>query len=219
MNGPHDVGGAMGHGPVAPDPDEPLFHAPWEARALGLTLCCNALGHWGIDEGRHARESLPPAIYYGSSYYEIWARALTDLLLRHGELTERELRELRPIEPGLRTARRLEAERVAAVLAAGGPAERQVETVPRFAPGARVRTRNMHPEGHTRLPGYARDKVGTVEAVRGAHVFPDSSAHGGGERPQWLYTVAFDGRTLWGEDGDPGLTVSVDAFEPYLDAA
>ena len=219
MNGPHDVGGAMGHGPVAPEPGEPLFHAEWERRALGLTLCCNALGHWTIDESRHARESLRPATYYGASYYEIWARALTALLLRHGELTGAELRELRAIASPGRADRRLDAVRVPAVLAAGGPVDREIGTTPRFAVGDRVRTRNMHPVGHTRLPGYARDKTGRVEAVRGAHVLPDSNAHGGGERPQWLYAVAFEGRTLWGEDADPGLVVSIDAFEPYLDAA
>ena len=219
MNGPHDVGGQMGHGPVAPEPDEPLFHAPWERRALGLTLCCNALGHWSIDESRHARESLPPAIYYGSSYYEIWLRALTGLLLRHGELTGDELTGGKPLAEPRRPERRLDAERVRAVLAAGGPVDRPAPAPPRFTPGSRVRTRNMHPIGHTRLPGYARDKVGTVEAVRGHHVFPDTNAHGEGERPQWLYTVVFDARTLWGDDADPSLTVSIDAFEPYLDAA
>ena len=209
----------MGHGPVAPEPGEPVFHHEWERRALGLTLCCGALGHWGIDESRHARESLPPATYYGSSYYEIWARALTTLLLRHGEVTPDELREGRGLVPPRRAERRLTAERVPPVLAAGGPVDREAGTSPRFAPGQPVLTRNMHPTGHTRLPGYARDKLGTIEAVRGHHVFPDAHAHGGGERPQWLYTVAFDARALWGEDADPTLTVSIDAFEPYLDAA
>src|SRR5690606_23034114 len=72
MNGPHDLGGQMGFGPVAPETDEPFFHAEWEKRALGVTLCAGAMGHWNIDESRHARESLHPAVYYGSSYYEIW---------------------------------------------------------------------------------------------------------------------------------------------------
>ena len=218
MNGPHDVGGRMGHGPVAPEPAEPLFHEPWERRALGLTLCCGALGHWGIDESRHARESLPPATYYGVSYYEIWARALTALLLRHGEVTEEELERGEALAAPRRPERKLEAAQVPAVLAAGGPVDRPAQSEPRFSIGQQVRTRNMHPTGHTRLPSYARDKTGAVEAILGTHVFPDTNAHGGGERPQWLYTVAFDGRTLWGESADPTLTVSIDAFEPYLDA-
>jgi nitrile hydratase len=34
---------------------------------------------------------------------------------------------------------------------------------------------------------------------------------------EWLYTVRFEGRELWGADADPMLKVSIDAFQPYLD--
>ena len=91
MNGPQDLGGAMGFGPVAPETNEPLFHAPWEERALGLTLCAGALGRWSLDESRHARESLPPAVYYNASYYEIWIRALEQLMLERGLVSAAEL--------------------------------------------------------------------------------------------------------------------------------
>ena len=70
MNGIHDMGGMHGFGPVQAEPGEPLFHAPWERRALGLTLAMGATGQWNIDISRSARESLPPAIYLASSYYE-----------------------------------------------------------------------------------------------------------------------------------------------------
>jgi nitrile hydratase len=58
-----------------------------------------------------------------------------------------------------------------------------------------------------------------VEALRGCHVFPDSVAIGKGEDPQWLYTVRFEGRELWGTNTDPSLQVSIEAFEPYLELA
>ena len=45
-----------------------------------------------------------------------------------------------------------------------------------------------------------------------------SSATEAGENPQWLYTVVFDGVELWGPDADPTVKVSIDAFEPYLEA-
>ncbi len=77
----------------------------------------------------------------------------------------------------------------------------------------------MHPVTHTRLPRYVRGQAGTVVLVHGCHVFPDVHAHGGGEDPQWLYTVRFDGRELWGADADPTVSVSVDAWEPYLEPA
>ena len=95
MNGPHDLGGQMGFGPVAPEKEEPYFHAEWEKRALGITLSCGAFGAWTIDESRHARESLPPATYLSASYYEIWTRALETLLKRHGFVSQAELDALR----------------------------------------------------------------------------------------------------------------------------
>ena len=81
-----------------------------------------------------------------------------------------------------------------------------------------MRTRNINPTGHTRLPRYARGCTGVIEAIRGCHVFPDSVTAGKGEDPQWLYTVVFEARELWGEDADPTLKVSIDAWEPYLTA-
>ncbi|WP_119256057.1 nitrile hydratase subunit beta [Shinella zoogloeoides] len=217
MNGPHDLGGLHGFGPVAPEPGEPYFHAEWETRALGVTLSCGAFGAWSIDESRHARESIPPATYLSASYYEIWIRALETLLERHGFVSTAELAEGRMLEKGAEPKRVLKAEMVPAVLARGGPCDRPLDTAPRFAAGARVRTRNLNPPTHTRLPRYARDKVGVVEAVQGSFVFPDDSAHGRGENPQWVYTVVFDGAEIWGEGAEPGLTVSIDAWESYLE--
>ncbi|QPH54160.1 nitrile hydratase subunit beta [Pontivivens ytuae] len=218
MNGPQDLGGRMGFGPVAPEADEPLFHAEWEARVLGITLCCGALGHWTLDESRHARESLPWTDYLSFSYYRIWLTALIALLERHGEITAEELAGAAP-RPGLRPERRLPAERVPQVLASGGPTDREGAAEPRFDIGAQVRARNLQPPGHIRMPGYVRGCVGRVEARHGAHVFPDTNAHGGGEQPQHLYTVVFEGRALWGPDGDPALTVSADLWESYLEPA
>lgn len=216
MNGPHDLGGQMGFGPVAPEKNEPLFHAAWERRALGLTLCCGAMGHWTIDESRHARECIPPATYLSASYYEIWIRALSMLLERHGFVTGAELDAGRSYWQGTLPRRVLKAQDVPAVLAKGAPCDRPLRTAPAFAPGDRVRTRNFHPEFHTRLPRYARGKVGVVETVQGSFVFPDDNAHGNGENPQWVYTVVFDGAELWGCGGDPDLSVSIDAWESYL---
>lgn len=217
MNGPHDLGGAHGLGPVAPEKDEPCFHAEWEKRALGVTLSCGAFGAWTLDESRHARESLPPATYLSASYYEIWTRALETLLKRHGFVTEAELAGGHMLEQGATPKGVLKAEMVAGVLAKGGPCDRPAEAEPRFAIGDRVRTKNFNPETHTRLPRYARARRGRVEAVQGFFVFPDDNAHGRGENPQWVYTVVFDGAEIWGEGADPTLTVSIDAWESYLE--
>jgi nitrile hydratase beta subunit len=219
MNGPHDLGGQMGFGGVAPEIDEPLFHAEWEKRALGLTLCAGAMGFWSIDESRHARENIPPADYYSSSYYELWIKGLEALLQRHGFVSDRDLVEGRAVDPAARPKRVLHAAEVPAALAQGGPCDRPVATPARFRVGDRVRAKNFHPLGHTRLPRYARGKRGVVEALRGGFVFPDTNAHSAGEQPQWLYTVVFDGAEIWGEASDPTLTVSIDAWESYLEPA
>ncbi|MBB3396240.1 nitrile hydratase subunit beta [Rhizobium sp. BK060] len=217
MNGPHDLGGQMGFGPVAPQKNEPYFHAEWEKRALGLTLSSGAFGAWNIDESRHARENIPPANYLGASYYEIWTRALEVLLERHGFVTAGEIAAGHKQTDGATPKRVLKADMVAGVLAKGGPCDRSVTTLPRFGAGDRVRTRNFNPTTHTRLPRYARAKTGVVEAVQGSFVFPDDNAHGKGENPQWVYTVVFDGVEIWGEGADPTLSVSIDAWESYLE--
>jgi len=219
MNGPHDLGGQMGLGQVAPEADEPVFHAEWEKRALGLTLCSGAFGAWNIDESRHARENRHPVDYLSSSYYEIWIKGLERLLHRHGFVSARDLAEGRAVDGAAQPRRVLKADDVPAALARGGPCDRPIDAAPRFRVGDRVVTRNFSPTGHTRLPRYARGRYGKVDAVHEGFVFPDTNARGQGENPQRVYTVVFDGREIWGDDADPTLTVSVDAWESYLEPA
>jgi nitrile hydratase len=224
MNGVHDMGGLQGFGPVQIERDEPVFHADWERRALGLTLAMGASGQWNIDASRAARESLPPATYLSASYYEIWIRGLERLMIERGLVSREELRRGERIDAPRPLARVLHADQVDAALAKGSPADRPCSSPARFAVGDRVRARNLHPRGHTRLPRYVRGHVGTVTRVHGCHVYPDrhaATAPGApfDDRPEWLYTVAFDGAELWGPQAEPGTCVSVDAWEPYLEVA
>jgi nitrile hydratase subunit beta len=219
MNGAQDLGGQMGFGPINPEMDEPLFHGAWEKRALAITLACGGMGHWTIDESRHARETLHPVDYLSSSYYEIWTKGIEKLLERHGFVSAEERKAGVPLTPSTVPKRVLSAANVPAVLARGGPTNRDKAGQPRFKVGDRVRTILINPAGHTRLPRYARGKTGVIEMLHGAHVFPDSNAHGGGENPDWLYTVAFEARELWGRDADANSAVSIDAWEAYLEPA
>jgi nitrile hydratase len=212
------MGGQMGFGPVEAEVDEPPFHADWERRVLGLTLAMGAARAWNLDMGRFARESLPPAEYLTSSYFEIWAKGLEGLLLQTGLIAVEDLEAGRAVVAPSSVKHVLKPDEVLPVLRAGGPTERPAETPARFTVGDRVVTRNMHPYGHTRLPRYARAKSGVIERVHGVHVFADANASGKGESPQWLYTVRFTGVELWGEDADPTLTTSIDAWESYLEA-
>ncbi|TVR07476.1 MAG: nitrile hydratase subunit beta [Salinarimonadaceae bacterium] len=219
MNGGHDLGGMHGFGPIEREADEPWFHAPWERRAFGLTLAMGASGAWNLDMSRHARESLPPGEYLTSSYYEIWTKGVERLVTRLGLVSEAELKAGAALSPPAPIPRVLRAADVAAALARGGPTERPAAHPARYAQGDAVVTRVTHPPGHIRLPRYARGKRGTVELVHGVHVFPDTNAHGQGEEPQWLYTVRFSGLELWGEEADPEVVVSIDAWESYLEPA
>jgi nitrile hydratase len=219
MNGVHDMGGMHGLGAVAPDPDEPLFHAPWEARALALTLAAGAWGRWTLDASRHARESIPGPAYLRMNYYEKWIVALERLLVGAGLVSADELASGRPA-PGAPTAQPpLTAERVAGVLARGGPTDRRTGAVPRFAVGEAVRARNLNPAGHTRLPRYVRGRLGVITRLHGDHVFPDANAHGEGEQPQPLYQVTFAADALWGPQTPWRGGVAVDLWESYLEAA
>jgi nitrile hydratase len=219
MNGAHDMGGVHGFGPVEPEPNEPPFHADWERRAFALTLAMGPAGGWNLDMSRSAREDRPPEDYLAKSYYEIWLAGLERLLAARSLVAKDEIAAGCMLHPPKPVKRTLSPDDVGKVLYRGGPTAREARVPARFKPGHRVRARNIHPRTHTRLPRYVRGHVGIVEEVRGCHVFPDSNATGAGENPQWLYTVRFDGRELWGPDGDPTSKVSVDAWEPYLEPA
>jgi nitrile hydratase len=218
MNGIHDMGGMEGFGPVTPEPNEPPFHSTWEGRALAMNRALGYARIWNIDKSRAKIEELPPADYLTMTYYQKWARRLEQLLVEYGYLGEDELAAGRALRPGKPLPRFLPAAEVDKALTRG-TYSRTATGPARFAVGTRVRTRNIHPHTHTRLPRYARGKTGTIECVRGFHVFPDSVAAGKGENPQWLYTVVFSGRELWGESADPTSTISIEAWEPYLEPA
>jgi nitrile hydratase len=218
MNGVHDLGGMHGFGKVEPEANEPVFHAPWEGRSLAMNRAMGFARLWNIDISRAALEEMPPHVYLGSSYYKKWALRLEQLLMRYGLVDKDELDAGRALRPGKPLPRKATAADVEKILTRGS-FERPATAPAQFVVGQRVRMKNINPPTHTRLPRYARGRTGTIEALRGCHVFPDAVVTGAGENPQWLYTVVFDGRELWGAEADPTLTVSIDAFEPYLERA
>jgi len=212
-----DLGGQPGHGRVVPEAEGQPFHCEWEPMTLALTLAMGATGSWNIDMSRAARETLPD--YANLSYYEIWLAGLIKLMLQRGQVFEDELALGRSLHPRVPVARVLLAANVPAGLAKGTPAQRPDTQPARFQIGQRVRTRAHAVPHHTRLPGYVRGKCGVVERLHGSHVFADAHAQGLGENPEPLYTVVFDGAEIWGAGAAPGLQVSIDAWQSYLEAA
>ena len=219
MNGVHDMGGMDGFGKVEIEPNEPVFHEEWEGRVMALVRAMGAAGAFNIDTSRFYREALPPHVYLSSSYYKKWLLGLEDLLVDQGYVAPDEveaghaLKETKAPPRGKFTLRDVER------IMARGKFGRTAPAPARFKAGDRVRAKNINPVTHTRLPRYVRGHVGVVERDHGCQVFPDSAATGAGENPQWLYTVVFDSRELWGADADPTVKVSIDAFEPYLELA
>ena len=219
MNGIHDLGGMQGFGPVVTEPNEPPFHEPWEGRVLGMVRAVLYTRAWKIDLFRYHQEVLPARTYLDVSYYHRWLLSISRTAVEKGLVTDSEIQAGHAQGPGVPVERTLTADVLAATGVIRAPFGRPAPCEARFQPGDRVRTRNFHPTGHTRLPRYARDKVGTIERVHGCHAYPDAVVATGEEDPQWLYTVVFEAAALWGDNADPTLRVSIDAFEPYLEPA
>jgi len=220
MNGIHDMGGMHGMGPVDAETDEPVFHEAWEGRVHAITRAIGAWGKWNIDTGRYYIERIPPAEYLRMSYYEKWFTRNLELLVKTGAVTADEVSTgiADPAAPKLSPP----------LHAAGVPAmalDRFIESSsepsvpPHFAPGQRVRARNLHPVGHTRLPRYARGKIGSIDRDHGVYNFPDTHAVGLGPKRQHVYSVRFAARELWGEQASPHDSVYLDLWDDYLEPA
>lgn len=219
MNDVHDMGGMHGLGPIEREEDEPVFHDTWEGRVLGIHVAMTPAPGWNIDYSRYMRECLPAHAYLEKSYYEQWLYMRTVMLLEAGLISAEELRTGRVAPGSPRRNDAKTAEQVWSVIRTGYDAGRETEEPPKYSVGQPVRTRNSQPPGHTRLPRYARAKLGTIYAHRGAHVFPDTNAHGLGENPQHLYNVAIPARELWGAEAAPKDKVHLDLWESYLEPA
>jgi nitrile hydratase len=219
MNGPHDLGGQDGLGPIRPESEhgEPVFHASWERRVFALTLAAGASGQWNLDQSRHARERQHPIAYLSHSYYENWLAGLETLLLENNMVTPDELASgITDSLPDPKRSPPLQATDVASALHRGKSVQMSIDRPARFHIGENVRVANNHPRGHTRAPRYTRGRTGLIKAYHGAHVFPDQ--HAKGERVgEPLYSVEFTSCELWGAGGNPLDAILVDLFEPYLE--
>jgi nitrile hydratase beta subunit len=219
MNGIHDMGGMHGMGPIQDEKNEPVFHARWESRVFAIYIALSAWHKWNIDAARHSREVIPPAEYLRMSYYEKWFAGQVELLVKSGLVTAAEIESGVPSPGTAKATPPLTVDKIPTTLANRINASRDVPVAPRFRTGQRVRARNMHPVGHTRLPRYARGKVGMIERDHGVFVFPDTNAHFLGEKPQHVYSVRFAARELWGEQAAPRDSVYLAMWDDYLEPA
>jgi nitrile hydratase len=219
MDGIHDMGGTQDWGTVTIDPDEPVFADPWQARAFAMGVMSMGLSGTNLDAFRHALERLHPVDYLSDGYYGRWLACAELLLVDSGVLPPGAVEARARQMLGEDVADPPEVEVHKPQYERGGPGSlRTIEAPPAFTVGQRVRARDLHRSGHTRMPAYVRGRTGVVAALRPAAVLPDATAHFTGEEPQHVYTVQFASTDLWGDDAEPA-TLFIDLFETYLEEA
>ena len=217
MNGVHDMGGQHGMGPVSYEKNEPVFHGQWEARVYALTRAMRAWRKWTLDADRYALEVLPPHEYLRMSYYERWLTRLEQHVVKYGFVTAAEFEQKAAAAGSSKATPALTMATAERWLSRGIPSAHDPKVRPMFKVGQRVRARNIHPTGHTRLPRYARGKEGLVTRDHGVYAFPDTNAHAQGEKRQHVYSVRFTARELWGPQAPARDSVHLDLFDDYLE--
>jgi nitrile hydratase beta subunit len=219
MDGIHDMGGMQGFESLEFDPDEPVFAEEWHKRVFGMGALGARMSGTNQPAFRFAIERVHPVQYLLDGYYGRWLDGTMNLLIDSGVIArgEVEARVRRAAgedvpDPPAPTGSKPDYQATAA------GSLREVDRPPRFNVGDRVRAKDMHPVGHTRLPRYVRNRTGTVERMQPSQLFPDTHAHFQGENPQHVYCVAFDSNDVWGDDGDR-CTIYVDLYDNYLEPA
>ena len=218
MNGVHDLGGMHGMGPVPYEKNEPIFHARWEGRVYALNRALSALRKWNLDAWRFDIELLPPADYLRMSYYQKWFAAMEHRVVKYGLVTKAELENGKAAPGSTRATPAMTAD-MSGVGDRRIPSSNQPSIAPQFQVGQRVRARNINPVGHTRLPRYARGKIGQIDRDHGVYAFPDTNALFQGEKRQHVYSVRFGAHELWGEQASPRDSVYIDLWDDYLEHA
>jgi nitrile hydratase len=219
VNGVHDMGGQQDMGPVVYEKDEPVFHAPWEGRIYALNRAIRAWRKWSLDTDRHGLELMPPVDYLRMSYYERWVHRLEAQLVQYGLVSKEEIESRRADPASAKASPALSLATSDRWLSRGIASSHDPNVRPLFKVRQRVRARNINPTGHTRLPRYARGKIGVIVRDHGVYLFPDSNAHFQGEKRQHVYSVRFAARELWGEKASPRDSVHLDLWDDYLERA
>ncbi len=231
----HYIGGLEGLGPI--DFDKRVFAEEWEKRIFGIHVAMMGLSNhlplaptqsrfknkWSWADLRTAAESMNPLDYFKYRYYEKWLGGVSDFFVEEGYITEDELNAEtaailkgaspaapQPVDPAIDA-------RIEQYLLTGDLAKRNVAYVNRFAVGDEVLVRNVPAAAHTRLPGFLRDRIGTIEAVYpdAYSYFNDTGADGLGPAMP-VYCVKFEPDELWGAMAEPGFVLYADLFDAYL---
>ena len=235
----HYLGGLEG----LPEPltlEQRVFVEEWEKRIFGIHVAMMGLSNhlgsalpaypiaevpttfkdeWTWADLRTGAEAMNPFDYFKFRYYEKWLGGITQFFLDNGYVTEEEL-AARTADHSTTSEGTGDAgidDQVTAYLRLGDSPRRDVAH-PKFAVGSRVQITNVPADAHSRLPGYLRGHVGTVERVfEGDYAYFCHTGDGIGD-PMPIYIVAFDPTQLWGSRAEDGpLTLYAELFEAYLE--
>jgi nitrile hydratase len=237
----HYLGGLEG----LPEPlnfEKRVFVEDWEKRIFGIHVAMmglsnhlgSSLPHYQIDDVptafkdawtwadlRTGAEAMNPFDYFKFRYYEKWLGGITQYFIDKGYISEHELasrtEELSQDPTSAVDPVPAIDEQVIEYLRKGDSPRRDVAH-PKFAVGDKVRIANVPAAAHTRLPGYLRGRIGTVERVfEGDYAYFTHTGDGIGN-PMPIYIVEFPPSALWGAKAEPGKeTVYAELFEAYLD--
>lgn len=239
----HALGGLENLGPV--NLETRVFVQDWEKRIFGIhTVMMAESAHlaealpkypvaalpttfkdtWTWASLRIGAESMQPFEYFKFRYYEKWLMGISQYFIDKGYITSDELARLSAHyrdQPDAPLPDRLSEpikRQVGDYLLRGDSPLRPLSRAPRFTAGQTVCIADPAAADHTRLPGYLRNKKGTIsEVYPGAFEYFCSTGPDGLEGPMPVYRVAFDAHDIWGPGlCEPNTTISADLFEVYL---
>ena len=243
----HYLGGLENLGPVQFF-EKKVFLAEWEKRIFGIhTVMMAESAHlatslpkypladvpttfkdtWTWASLRTGAESMQPFEYFKYRYYEKWLMGISQFFVERGYVTAHELATLtehyrtHPDAPLPDKANPALKEQVVRYLHHGDSGLRAPVTPVRFAVGDPVSVADPAAADHTRLPGFLRNKQGTVAVVYpGAFEYFVSTGPDGLVGPQHVYCVSFQASDIWGPDkSEPNTIIYADLFDAYLNPA
>lgn len=221
MDGIHDLGGRNDFGPLEIEQDEPFFHHHWEKKVFSMAMAAPFVAEFGDDQFRRQIEHLSPQQYLESSYYELWFEGMVNQLKELNVVSDAELKQatsIHPLPTEFDINNQAQADGLMAIVEQGlSQAMPGARGAHRFGTDDKVVTLARIPATHTRLPQYARGKIGRVIAEHGMFIFADTNSVNVGLTPQMLYTVEFQASELWGDEAQPGDTLCLDLWDAYLE--
>ncbi len=231
----HYLGGLEGLGPVSTETR--VFVEPWETRIFGIHTAMMALSSqlplpatpsafttvWTWADLRKGAESLNPFDYFKYRYYEKWLGGISGYFIDQGYITAEELDALTeeyyaaPEKSLPSYGEQAIDDRVVQYLVEGDSPKRDVAVTFDFSAGDQVSILNVPSIEHTRLPGFLREKTGTIETVyAGAYTYLCDTGTDGIGAAMPVYCVRFDPAELWPGNAEPNFSLYADLYAHYV---